>query len=128
MIFSPPPPPSGPLAVYLNGLVEAIRRSLIPLINKDEATDRVILLSPNGTSYNVKVNDSGVLEVSVNTGKTPVAGFFSENFDRADQALDATGLWVRDSITGGAGSAMIKSGRLSSIAMGQVTAYFSPNL
>jgi hypothetical protein len=70
VIFSPPPPPSGPLSVYLASLVDAIRRSLTPLISKDEAVGRVLLLSPSGLVYTVSVDDSGTLVTTLNDGKS----------------------------------------------------------
>ena len=70
MIFSPPPPPPGPLSIYLTSLVEVIRRSFAPLISKDEAAPRVMLLSPSGKVYNLTVKDDGTLQTAVNDGKS----------------------------------------------------------
>jgi hypothetical protein len=68
--FNPPPPPSGQLSAYLTSLVETLKRALLPLISKDEAVDRIILLSPNGTAFNVRVSDAGTLTAEVNDGKS----------------------------------------------------------
>lgn len=67
---APPPPPSGPWSAFLTGLVEALQRALRPLVSRDEAVDRIILLSPNGTAYNLNVDDDGVLVVTANDGKS----------------------------------------------------------
>lgn len=64
MIFSAPSPPSGPLRQYFASLIEAIRRALLPLISRDEATPRVLFLSADGTSYTVGVDNSGQATVA----------------------------------------------------------------
>ncbi|MCS0459329.1 hypothetical protein [Rhizobium favelukesii] len=68
--FNPPPTPPGQLSNYLTSLVETLKRALLPLISKDEAIDRIILLSPSGKSFNVRVDDSGNLTTEVNDGKS----------------------------------------------------------
>jgi hypothetical protein len=65
----PPPPPRGPWSAFLTGLVEVLQRTLRPLVSKDEAVDRIILLAPNGTPYNVTVDDTGTLVVAANADK-----------------------------------------------------------
>lgn len=67
---SPPPPPRGPWSNFLTGLVETLQRTLRPLVSKDEAVDRIILLAPNNTAYNVTVDDDGNLVVTANDGKS----------------------------------------------------------
>jgi hypothetical protein len=68
--FNPPLPPPGHLSIYLTSLVEALRRVLLPLVSKDEAVSRIILLSPNGTAYDLRVKDDGTLETVRNDGKS----------------------------------------------------------
>lgn len=70
MLLSLPPPPPGPMGTYLGRLLDTIRKALIPVVSQNEAAARVILRSPNGTSYNVTVDDAGTLQVAVNDGKT----------------------------------------------------------
>jgi len=60
------PPPSAGMSVIL----DTIRRALIPAISQDEAVSRLMLRSPNGTVYEVTVDDAGVLNTAVNDGKT----------------------------------------------------------
>ena len=60
------PPPSSPMGVIL----DTIRRALIPVVSQDEATARLLLRSPNGTIYEVTVDDAGALSIAVNDGKT----------------------------------------------------------
>lgn len=48
----------------IDSILDFIKRSFIPTISKDEAVNRVILQSPNGTSYEVKVDDSGTISTT----------------------------------------------------------------
>lgn len=58
------PPPDTKLPVIL----DAIRRLFIPVVSQDEAVPRLLLQSPNGTVYEVTVDNSGVLSAAVFTG------------------------------------------------------------
>lgn len=58
------PPPNVAMGVIL----DTIRRAFIPAISQDEAAPRLLLSAPNGTVYEVKVDNSGVLSASVFTG------------------------------------------------------------
>lgn len=58
------PAPSAGMGVIL----DTIRRALIPAVSKDEAVPRLLLTAPNGTVYEVTVDNSGVLSASVFTG------------------------------------------------------------
>lgn len=60
------PPPSSPMGVIL----DTIRRALIPAVSQDEASARILLRAPNGTIYEVTVNNSGTLQTAVNDGNT----------------------------------------------------------
>lgn len=51
-------------------VIDAIRRAFIPALSQDEAAPRVLLRAPNGTVYEVTVDNSGVLQTAVNDGKT----------------------------------------------------------
>lgn len=42
----------------------------MPLVSKDEAVGRILLISPNGTVYEVKVADDGTLSTVANDGKS----------------------------------------------------------
>lgn len=58
------PPPNSGLSVIL----DTIRRAFIPVVSQNEAAPRILLSAPNGTVYEVKVDNSGVLSASVFTG------------------------------------------------------------
>jgi hypothetical protein len=60
------PPPSSPMGTIL----DTIRRALIPAVSQDEAAARIMLRSPNGTIYEVTVDNAGTLSIVVNDGKT----------------------------------------------------------
>lgn len=60
------PTPGSPMGV----VIDAIRRAFIPVVSQNEATSRILLRSPNGTSYSVTVDDAGVISTAVVDGKT----------------------------------------------------------
>jgi hypothetical protein len=68
MDFKFPPAPSQYSSRYFTDLIENIRRALLPGISKDTAAPRLLLQSPNGKVYEVKVSDTGVLSTVVNDG------------------------------------------------------------
>lgn len=70
VIQSFPTPPTRYDPAYLARVLAEIQRVLIPAVSAEQAAPRVILQSPNGTNYNVTVNDAGSLVVAVNDGKT----------------------------------------------------------
>lgn len=49
---------------------DAIRRAVLPLVSKDEAVSRLLLLSPAGKVYEVRVDDSGNLSTTLNSGNS----------------------------------------------------------
>lgn len=49
---------------------DSIRRALLPLISKDEATPRLLLQSQDGSIYELKVNNNGTLVVE--TGSSTI--------------------------------------------------------
>lgn len=60
------PTPGSPMGVIL----DTIRRALIPAVSVNEAVERVLLRSPNGTVYSVTVSDAGVISTAVIDGNT----------------------------------------------------------
>lgn len=62
------PPPTTSLSIVL----DSIKRGLIPAISQNEATARVLLLSPNGTVYSLTVKNDGTLltEVTDDSNRT----------------------------------------------------------
>lgn len=70
MQFSHPPAPNSYSARFMQDFIENVRRAFLPLVSKDEAVGRVLLMSPNGTVYEVKVADDGTLTTVVNDGKS----------------------------------------------------------
>jgi hypothetical protein len=51
-------------------ILDTIRRALIPAVSVNEAVERVLLRSPNGTVYSVTVDDAGVISTAVIDGNT----------------------------------------------------------
>jgi len=66
-----PATPSFVSPSYMTQLLQQLTRAFSRIVTTDEAVHRVILLSPDGTSWDVKVNDAGALTVTQNTGTTP---------------------------------------------------------
>jgi hypothetical protein len=64
----PPAPPQYSSATW-NQILDNIRKAFIPLVSKDEAVARLLLRAPNGTIYEVTVDNSGTLQTAVNDGK-----------------------------------------------------------
>mgnify|MGYP000644463630 CR=1 FL=1 len=69
MIFSMPPAPPQYSSATWNQILDNIRKAFIPLVSKDEAVARLLLRAPNGTIYEVTVDNSGTLQTAVNDGK-----------------------------------------------------------
>ena len=72
MIFIGPTPPAGPLQPFLQQFVDTIRRSMIPVVSKDEAAARILLQSPNGSVYSITVSNLGIVTATLNDGKSRV--------------------------------------------------------
>lgn len=70
MLISFPPPPSGFNPSYLAQVLDTIRRTFMTVVGQDEGIRRIILLSPNGTAYDITVSNAGVVTTAVNDGKT----------------------------------------------------------
>jgi len=64
-----PPAPSSYNSGAFNQIIDALRRAFGPTISQDEAAPRLLLKAPNGTVYEVTVNNSGVLTTVLNDGK-----------------------------------------------------------
>jgi hypothetical protein len=64
-----PPPPLSYTPTSFTQVFEALKRSLLPAVSKDEAAPRILLQSPNGSVYQVTVSNAGVLTVALNDGK-----------------------------------------------------------
>jgi hypothetical protein len=60
------PTPGSPMGVIL----DTIKRAFIPVVSVNEAVERVLLRSPNGTVYSVTVDDAGVISTAVIDGNT----------------------------------------------------------
>lgn len=59
-----------PASTSLSIILDTIKRSLIPAISQNEAANRLLLTSPNGTVYTVTVDNSGNIVTEVTDGKT----------------------------------------------------------
>ncbi len=70
MIVNFPTPPSGFSQSFMIQVLDMIRKAFVPVVSKDTATPRILLLAPNGTVYELTVSNTGVLTTAVNDGKT----------------------------------------------------------
>lgn len=70
-VIIPPPPPSYSVASFVQ-VFDAIKRSFLSTVSKDEATPRILLQAPDGKIWQVTVTNSGVLTTAVNDGKDRV--------------------------------------------------------
>jgi len=59
-LYIPNPPPTYDQAT-LNNMMDTIKRSLIPVVSAQEATDGILLQSPNGSVYKLTVSNTGTL-------------------------------------------------------------------
>ena len=67
-----PPPPSSYSQVSFAQIIEALKRSFLSTVSKDEAAPRILLQAPNGKVYQVTVSNAGVLTVVLNDGKNRI--------------------------------------------------------
>lgn len=63
-----PPAPERIDRSFVDRFAEAIRRGFSQTINENEATQQLLLLSPGGKVYAVKVSDAGVLSTTYISG------------------------------------------------------------
>jgi hypothetical protein len=52
---------------FFNQFIESLTGYFTQAVSKDEETSRVILRSPNGTLYDVRVTDAGALTITATT-------------------------------------------------------------
>ena len=64
-----PPPPISYNPNTFAQILDALKRSFLLTVSKDEAAPRVLLQAPNGKVYQVTVSNTGVLTVALNDGK-----------------------------------------------------------
>lgn len=67
-----PIPPQNINAGFMQLAFAAIKRAFIPVVSSDEATNRIMLLSPDGKAWEITIDNSGNLQTAVNTGKSRV--------------------------------------------------------
>jgi hypothetical protein len=67
-----PPPPLSYNPGSFAQILDALKRSFLLTVSKDEAAPRVLLQAPNGKVYQVTVSNAGVLTVALNDGKDRV--------------------------------------------------------
>lgn len=65
-----PVPPSNITQDYIIKVLDIIRNTLSPAVSKNEATSRILLTAPDGSTYEVTVDNSGNLTTALNDGKT----------------------------------------------------------
>ena len=59
-----PTPPNNYNATVITQAFDAIKRALLPGISQDEASSRVLLQSPDGTVYQITVENGGTITVA----------------------------------------------------------------
>ena len=59
-------PPPGNLTLLIN----ALRGVFSSVVSQDQACNRIILASPNGTTYAITVDNAGTVTSTAITGKT----------------------------------------------------------
>lgn len=65
-----PIPPATITQTYVIQVLDIIRKTFLPVVSKNEAVPRVLLQAPNGSTYEVTVDNSGNLTTVLNDGKT----------------------------------------------------------
>ncbi len=70
MIIVMPPPPEGYDVSSWRSILDFIKRSMIPVVSQNETANRILLRSPNGTTYSVTVDNSGTLTTAIEDGKS----------------------------------------------------------
>jgi hypothetical protein len=68
IIYLPPAPPAYNSGAF-NQIIDALRRAFQPTVSQDEASPRLLLKAPNGTVYEVTVDNAGALTTVINDGK-----------------------------------------------------------
>lgn len=70
MIIIMPPAPDNYGRTAWNNILDFIKRSMIPVVSKNEATERILLRSPDGSIYSVTVGNTGTLTTTLEDGKS----------------------------------------------------------
>lgn len=65
-----PIPPATITQAYFIQVLDIIRKTFVPVVSKNEAVPRVLLIAPNGSVYEVTVDNTGNLTTALNDGKT----------------------------------------------------------
>lgn len=71
ILFLPSPPPNYQQSAIVQ-VLDTIRRAFMNVVSTDEAVPRIMLRSPNGTAYEITVDNSGTLHATVNDGKSRI--------------------------------------------------------
>jgi hypothetical protein len=66
-----PAPPGHVSQGYMTQFLQQLARAFGRVVTTDEAVHRVILLAPDGSSWNVTVDNAGLLSTPQNTGASP---------------------------------------------------------
>lgn len=72
MILITPTPGPGPNQSFLNQLATNLRTAFLRVVSTDEAVSRIMLSAPNGTVYQVTVDNAGTLHTTINDGKSRI--------------------------------------------------------
>jgi hypothetical protein len=62
--------PNTPFGQLVQVAFQSVTAAFAGAVSKDEATDRIILRAPNGSTYAVTTDNSGVLTTAALSGKT----------------------------------------------------------
>lgn len=67
-----PVPPGNITQIFIQQVLTNIKTAFQSVVSKDEAAPRILLSAPNGTVYQITVDNSGTIHTAVNDGKTRV--------------------------------------------------------
>jgi len=70
MMIQFPVPPPGPIGQFLQQCFDVMRRALLPVLTKDEATARILLSDVNSQIWKVSITTTGVVTTTTISGKT----------------------------------------------------------
>ena len=59
-----PTPPGNYNPTFITQAFDAIKRALLPGVSQDEAAPRILLQSPDGTVYQITVENGGTITVA----------------------------------------------------------------
>lgn len=72
MIVFLPQPPNGPDQPFFLQMGETIRRAFMGVVSQNEAAQRIMLRSPDGSVYEVTVDNTGTLQTALQDGKSRI--------------------------------------------------------